>query len=89
MKITEIICGKSIQVVQMGMPEQWIKLSAKCELGENENPQTATETLFAFIDEQLKRHIPEQQNYPTEIQRLTAKKETIEDLKKEFNVTTK
>lgn len=55
MKITSITCGKSIQVVEIGMPEQWKKLSVTADLDENDTPENAIADLKKMVDEQLQQ----------------------------------
>lgn len=88
MNITSITAGKSIQIFDPRMPEQWIKLNISAELGENENPVEATEKLFSFIDEQLKKRLPEEEIFNPIIP-VPSQKETLETLKKEHNVAPK
>jgi len=58
MKITTVTVGKSVQVFQVGMPEQWLKLSITAEL-ENTPTEAAVQALFEKIDEQIKKHTPD------------------------------
>ncbi len=89
MVIKEFTAGKSAQIFIPGVGEQWIKLNPVVTVEDGETFEEACDAAFKKIDDQLKKHIPEQKKEPTEFERLVAKKETIEDLKKEFNVTTK
>lgn len=85
MKIINIQIGKSVQILQIGQPEQWLKLSATAELGDNENQIEAINKLHLFVEESIKSKLPEEPAFTT----VPAKKETIADLKKELDVRNK
>lgn len=80
MKVLNIDAGKSINA---NTGECWYKANLHVSIDENENP----ETVFKELKERLDGWLPNP--FAEVVFTPVVKKETIEDLKKEFNASTK
>jgi len=85
MKIT---FGRSVQIIQMGQPESWNKAMAEDEVKENETEAEAWERLVKAIYGVHEKYSQSFVEQDTSFVGAT-KKETIADLKKEFNASNK
>lgn len=81
---TIITVGQSVQVIQVGQPEKWNKVTIQKEFDGDVPEQSEIDILFEKVEMAHEKHsksfVEEQKPFVGAV-----KKESIEDLKKEFN----
>lgn len=83
---TTITVGQSVQVVNIGQPEYWNKITISKEFDGDTHEQYEIDTLFEKVEEAHEKHSQSmvETNFAPPI-----KKETFADLKRELHVSPK